>query len=375
VLKAHPGDNGIWQHGVNDFDRVPAERVIHFFKQRRPGQHRGIPQITSSLPLYAQRRGFRKSVLSAARKVAELGAVTIESESISDSADQPEPFEELELTAGMMTVLPAGWKGRQMQPVQPGTTYKEFDDKLINESARPLSMPFNVAACNSSSYNYSSGRLDHQTYDRMLDVDHLAIETDILDTILGWFLEEAVRIPGYLPQALRNAVATESLTIKWLWRGRDHVDPVKEAEAQARRLKNRTATLTDELAREGKDIESHIETLAREQQLKARFGLSYSDPLTGPQVAAALDVLARYGKGEIAQTAAVELLVAVGIPRNWALGMASKQPTIKTETQGSESDTGVEDSDTKAAAGDTAAIERRQRLGLNGTSNGVHHHA
>ena len=47
---------------------------------------------------------------------------------------------------------------------KPSTTYAEFKKELLNEIARCLNMPFNVAAGNSSGYNYASGRLDHQTY-------------------------------------------------------------------------------------------------------------------------------------------------------------------------------------------------------------------
>ena len=79
------------------------------------------------------------------------------------------------------TVLPGGWKLGQITAEQPATTYGEFKKEILNEIARCLNMPFNVAAGNSAGYNYASGRLDHQTYFKTVRVDQAHIESCILD--------------------------------------------------------------------------------------------------------------------------------------------------------------------------------------------------
>ena len=58
-----------------------------------------------------------------------------------------------------------------------------------------------------------------------------------------------------------------------MWDGFEHVDPVKEANAQATRLANRTTTLAEECAREGKDYEFVLRQIAREAALAAELGL------------------------------------------------------------------------------------------------------
>ena len=50
VLKNHPGGTASFNL---DFKTVGAENMIHVFRQDRPEQHRGIPEITSALPLFA----------------------------------------------------------------------------------------------------------------------------------------------------------------------------------------------------------------------------------------------------------------------------------------------------------------------------------
>jgi len=54
VLKAHPGSGT--GAGAFDYNRVPAESVIHWFRTDRPGQRRGLPDIMPALPLFAQLR-------------------------------------------------------------------------------------------------------------------------------------------------------------------------------------------------------------------------------------------------------------------------------------------------------------------------------
>src|SRR5690606_4663797 len=124
---------------------------------------------------------------------------------------------------------------------QPATTYGEFKKEILNEIARCLNMPFNVAAGNSSGYNYASGRLDHQTYFKSIRVDQAHIESAILDRILAAWLNEAVLVEGLVPQSLRSVDA--AFPHQWFWDGQEHVDPAKEASAQATRLQNNTTTL------------------------------------------------------------------------------------------------------------------------------------
>lgn len=276
VLRRHPGDTAFMGLDDQQYDRVPARDMIHLFKTRRPGQRRGIPQITSALPIFAERRGFRQAVVQAARVAAEMGAIMLETDAAGDDESNYDndlaPFTSMEIERGMMSMLPNGYKAKQMAPAQPSTTYREFDDKLINEQARPLGIPFNIAALNSSSYNYASGRLDHQTYDRNLFIEHGDLERKALNVLLTRWFQEALLIPGYLPHRTRFLVQRR-IPHRWMWKGRPHVDPVKEATAADIRLNNMTTSLSDELSLDGVDIESHLRQLAREESLRKKYGL------------------------------------------------------------------------------------------------------
>jgi capsid protein len=64
---------------------------------------------------------------------------------------------------------------------------------------------------------------------------------------------------------------------QWFWDGHEHVDPAKEANAQATRLTSNTTTLATEYARQGKDWETELRQRAKEVALCKEFGLVLRD--------------------------------------------------------------------------------------------------
>ena len=276
VLKSHPGDA---IHVSLEYDRLPAESVVHYFREDRPGQARGIPDIVPALPLFAQLRRFTLAVLAAAETAADFAGILYTDAPASGEADAAEPFEPIELEQRALLTMPGGWKMSQLEAEQPSTSYGEFKRELLNEIARCLNMPFNIAAGNSSGYNYASGRLDHQTYFKSLRVEQAHIECAILDRVLAAWLDEAALVPRFLPPGLPPIAQWSH---QWFWDGHEHVDPAKEANAQATRLANHTTTLADEYARRGQDWETQLRQRAKEVALMEELGLSSAAALPSP---------------------------------------------------------------------------------------------
>ncbi len=265
----HPGDT----FGLSNFGTyrvVPAEMVLHWFRCDRPGQLRGIPDITPAIPLFAQLRRYTLAVLAAAETAADFAAVLFSDMSPdAENFQSADPFETLEIERRMMTTLPAGWKMGQFKAEQPATTYEMFKREILNEIARCLNMPFNVAAGNSSGYNYASGRLDHQTYYRSIGVDQYHLETAILDRLFAAWIEEAY-LAGVVDAPLDRL---EGWPHQWFWDGNEHVDPAKEAAAQEKRLQNHTTTLADEWAKRGHDWREKLTQRAVEVEFANSLGL------------------------------------------------------------------------------------------------------
>jgi lambda family phage portal protein len=279
VLRTHPGSTIV---GFTlDFDRVPAASMIHYFRADRPGQSRGIPEITPALPLFAQLRRYTLAVLAAAETAADFAAVLFTDAPANGEADPVEPMDLIELERRMATVLPGGWRLGQIQAEQPSTGFAEFKKEILNEIARCLGMPYNIAAGNSSGYNYASGRLDHQTYFKAVRVEQDQIGLTVLDRILRAWLDEAILISDLLPRWMRT-IAFRDLTHQWFWDGQSPVDPQKDAAAQTTRLENHTTTLAYEYAQQGRDWESEIRQRAKEVALMTELGLPATQPATQP---------------------------------------------------------------------------------------------
>ncbi|MEZ6233418.1 MAG: phage portal protein [Phycisphaerales bacterium] len=274
ILKGHPGDARSGYLGV-EYDRVPAASVIHYYRTDRPGQSRGIPDITPSLPLFAQLRRYTLAVIAAAETAADFAGILYTDAPANGEAESVEPMDTIELEARSLLTMPGGWKMAQVQAEQPSTTYAEFKREILSEIARCLNMPFNVAAGNSSGYNYASGRLDHQTYFKSIRVEQEHLARVTLDRVLGAWLREAVLVSDLLPLRQRTLIARgEALPHQWFWDGTEHVDPAKEATAQATRLASNTTTLASEYARQGRDWETELRQRAKEVALMTELGLT-----------------------------------------------------------------------------------------------------
>jgi lambda family phage portal protein len=261
VLKQHPGGSQ-FDYGRNALD-VPAQAMIHIYRADRPELHRGIPEITPALPLFAQLRRYTLAVLSAAEAAADFAGILYTDAPASGEADAVEPMDLVQLERNMLLTMPGGWKMAQLDPKHPSTTYAEFKREILNEIARCLNLPYNIAAGNSSGYNYASGRLDHQTYYKAIRVDQAFIAARVLDRILATWLRE---------YALMRDLEIEG-PHQWFWDGLEHVDPYKEANAQRLRLESNTTTLSHEYARQGLDWEAELRQRAREKTLMRELGL------------------------------------------------------------------------------------------------------
>ena len=97
VLKEHPGGNS-WAFS-QDFMTIPATDMIHVFRQERPGQHRGVPEITPALPLFAQLRRYTLAVLSAAETAADLAGILYTDTPPGGETEDIEPLDTIPLSA------------------------------------------------------------------------------------------------------------------------------------------------------------------------------------------------------------------------------------------------------------------------------------
>jgi lambda family phage portal protein len=271
VLKSHPGSN--YLIGINEFDRIPSEDILHWFRSTRPGQHRGISELASCLRLTANMRRYTEAVIRAAEIAADLAAF-VHSNSPAASVDEVEPFAAIEIEKGTMTTLPEGWDISQLKAEQPTNTHQAFTRTILGEIARGVNLPYHKAAFDASSYNFSSARLDGSLHDQNVRVDRDELERSWLDRIFSAWLDEALLVPGMIPDDL-PPVSEWNWT--WVWNGNDGIDPVKEANATETKLSTLTTSLSAEYARQGKQWDEELRQIAAERQLMSELGLALGD--------------------------------------------------------------------------------------------------
>ncbi len=119
VLRKHPGGNGI-DLGLQ-YDRIPASAMIHLFRTDRPGQRRGVPEITPALPLFAMLRDYSLATLDAAKAAANFAGILYTDAPANGEADAVEPLDAIELDRNLLLTMPGGWKMSQLKAEQPAT--------------------------------------------------------------------------------------------------------------------------------------------------------------------------------------------------------------------------------------------------------------
>jgi capsid protein len=264
VLREHPDDT--YNFGQEPI-AIPASQVLHWFRRDRPGQLRGVPEITPALPLFAQLRRFTLATLTAAETAADFAAVIQGGE--HDDETQVEPMETIDIERGMYLTLPGGKTVGQLKAEHPTTTYREFKREILAEVGRCLQMTKAAALLDGSEYNYSSLRGDKQHTDRSTEIEQYQCELQVLWKIWEAWLDEAQRMPGYLPAELDGL----ELEAVWMWSQLGHVDRKKEADGASVELANNTTTLAAECAANGEDWEEQLMQRAVELARLRELGL------------------------------------------------------------------------------------------------------
>lgn len=278
VLKRHPGEiYGFPRAGETTFDKedVRAEHMRHLFTVERPGQRRGVSEIAAALALYAQLRRFTLAVIAAAETAADMAGII--KSNLPPDPDDPDvqrldPMDQVEIIRRSLVTLPDGHEMQQLRAEQPATTYEMFKREIVAEIARVLNMPYLVACGNAGSSNFASAQVDLQGYDRTLQIERDDLEGDVLDWHFDAWYAEAIRIPGYLPDGCPREA--RDVPRGWLWIGREHADPNREAAGEERKLANLTTSLAERYARRGLRWRGQLQQIAKERAFAASLGLT-----------------------------------------------------------------------------------------------------
>jgi capsid protein len=253
ILPYHPGSSQLGTSG--SAVKVPASGVLHWFNLERPGAHRGIPAMTSGLSTGALARRHREATVKAAETAASIGAILTTNSGGETEPDEMRPFTTAEFVHRMLMVAPMGWDAKQMKGEHPNAQYQDFHRLNISEMVRGISMPFNAAACDSSTYSFASGKLDTLLFRNQINGDRADCSELVCDRLFAaWFREWTILADRRDIPPLHQ----------WDWPVHPVIDAVAEANATDTKLKNGTVSLRQVYSDQGKDLEDELAVLAED---------------------------------------------------------------------------------------------------------------
>lgn len=252
ILNQHPGDaylspvrttlGGNW---------IDARLVLHWFRQDR-GWLRGIPELTTSIPLCALLRRYTLAIVKHAETAADLTAIietlgppgsnvwtTSDGRLIND-----DPFDTFPIDIGSIMTLPKGYSLTQLNAVPLGVQYDAFVGAVLREIVRPILVPHNIASGTSSDANMASAVVDADIYKGGQKAERLDCDEEVMDRIFRLWWAEASLIKDLTgaSRTQRNRAGkfysddvfkARPIERKWRWDkiGIDHTDPSKVAQA------------------------------------------------------------------------------------------------------------------------------------------------
>ncbi len=268
--------------------RIAAAEVLHHLRTKRANQMRGITWIAPVLAAIHHLNMYTETELIAARAgAAKMGFIVtkdpdapppggIEGTEATGDGSSPSasgllPGQEMEATPGTIEQLAPGQEFQGWSPDHPSTAFPDFTKSVLRRIATGLGVTYNTLASDLEGVNFSSMR------------SGLLLERDLWRLLQEWWIG-SFRQPIYerwlnaaiLARELRlpSADWRQYRDVKWISRGWDWVDPVKDVQASVIAIGNGLDSRTRILSEKGVDRYEVLEELAREAEDALEAGVS-----------------------------------------------------------------------------------------------------
>lgn len=281
--------------------RVPANRVMHFFRQERPRQTRGLTRLASILKKMRHLDMYDEYTLVRARMEACFGIGITSDNPLQDG----DPFglkvdagndgqdtrynDEFAFEPGMVFRGQPGEELTFFDPKAPGNTYDPFKRSQIQDIAAGAGLDYPTVARDYSKANFASQREAHLERDRETDpIQRMLIDIWLAPIREAWITNEVlrggIRAPEFfgLPDYDDFYFAADYQPPPKPW-----IDPSKQAAATKMALEMRLTTLKREANTLGVDSRDLIREAAEEKAFAAEQNVTLpfheEQPKTAPQ--------------------------------------------------------------------------------------------
>jgi lambda family phage portal protein len=273
-LTRHPGD--YWfQNAPQKGDKhvfLPAEDVIHLFIPERPQQHRGVPWFHSVMADAHQLQGYEEAAVIRARAGASVMGFVTSSEGELEGDDVEADRRISEFEPGMWKYLEPGQNVTVPNISSPDQQYEMFVKNKVRRFASGFGCSYETLSRDFSETNYSSSRLS-----LLEDREHWKVIQSYLienfhNRVFREWLDLAV-LAGELPFDDYDSRPERYDTPRWMARGWDWVDPLKEAKAYRQMEQAGYMTKAQIVAKLGGDFFDNLTEFSREQQAASELSV------------------------------------------------------------------------------------------------------
>lgn len=270
--------------------RIDASRVIHFFRQERPRQTRGLTRLCAALRDMHHLRMFEEFHMVRARMEACVGAaVRRASQDLSgeipglrvpdgDDGLDANSNRELAFEPGMVWDLGRDGEVTFHDIKSPGSVYAPFVDHKVKHIAAACGLDYPTVTRDFSKANYSSQREAHLERDRETDPLQLHLRDTWCKPIRNaWInyavLEGRIAEPAdfWFPERQEDYYEAD-----WQPPPKPWIDPSKEVAAAKMALELKLTTLQEICNQQGKDWRGILRQVAEEKGFAGEFDLLLS---------------------------------------------------------------------------------------------------
>lgn len=247
----HPGDNAAWTRASRISTRVPAANVLHVFRNLRPGQHRGVPDLVPAVTRLRALDDYQEAELERARVQACLAAFITsptlgQGGPLGGRVDAESGERRTTLAPGMMERLLPGEEVQFVAPAGNGS-YPDHVRVVLHSIAVGFGVTYHQLTGDLRDANYSSLRAGNIEFRRLTEqAQWLMLVPQLCAPIWAEFIRAAI-----LSGALRERGA--GYGVDWVPPAFEAVDPLKDAQAIGERLRLQLSSPQREIAAQGYD--------------------------------------------------------------------------------------------------------------------------
>ena len=267
---------------VDARDESGRPKVLHIYRQLRPGQIRGVPLLSPVLALFKDVAETREAWVMKERVQACLAMVLTKQQdpllaaqrnaTATEDSTQTASNRLQQMEPGMILYNEAGDKVDFLDPGRSAEGFEPFFRSTIRMICACLGIPYELVMKDFSQTNYSSARAALLEGRRVFTHWRKWLATKLCQPVYELVLEEAFlrglfNAPNFYERRWAYCRAA------WIGGGWGWVDPVKEIEASKMAIDYNLSTLADEASANGKDYEENIQQRSREKRKLLAAGL------------------------------------------------------------------------------------------------------